>query len=549
MVDDRAVRFQNRAPVQKSTSQRDAYLKALTDYGNTSRPVTPPPAAVMQSDQRNTGQKLVDGFNNWLRQSGMGNFLPDADEAAQTALELTMPFGAGQMTSDTRGSLSSRQAKADNPLPFFADGAMYLGGYGVGAGIGAVAKKLAPYAPLAKGVIQHPAQVAKGTSHLAGIGMPRNKAFIASAANPSGATAVKGLTADELIDIPGPIQAAYLRANMVHRSRNARLADPDTLLHPRDVPIDSGRATGDGTYLANNAQISKDRFSGFGDNRYSANLPVTEQIKRAQESKGYMTNDVAREMGIDFVGGTSSIRKGGSQTTGPNAHTRWDDEIVQDLRKQGYEGWRDDSATVDWNIGVPGQTGLEKRKAVTLETINDFLMRKTEVASDAIQRPISVVGDSLQEAFRKDEVLPPWFLDAFTKWTERRGSVLKPYRGPAILNKGRTNGGWGDAIFAGDGRPYRPNEKLTELFYNLSLPYKKVQGARMGMQSKYDDALKNYNNAERERIADALHIGSKLPRPPVMKWRETPTPPPGYVPGPAPSTPGLIDLLKALANQ
>ncbi len=156
MVDDRAVRFQNRAPVQKSTSQRDAYLKALTDYGNTSRPVTPPPAAVMQSDQRNTGQKLVDGFNNWLRQSGMGNFLPDADEAAQTALELTMPFGAGQMTSDTRGSLSSRQAKADNPLPSSQMGAMYLGGYGVGAGIGAVAKKLAPYAPLAKGVIQHP---------------------------------------------------------------------------------------------------------------------------------------------------------------------------------------------------------------------------------------------------------------------------------------------------------------------------------------------------------------------------------------------------------
>jgi len=38
MVNDRAVRFQNRAPVQKSTSQRDAYLKALTDYGNTSRP-------------------------------------------------------------------------------------------------------------------------------------------------------------------------------------------------------------------------------------------------------------------------------------------------------------------------------------------------------------------------------------------------------------------------------------------------------------------------------------------------------------------------------
>ena len=481
----------------------------------------------------------------------MGNFLPDADEAAQTALELTMPFGAGQMTSDTRGSLSSRQAKADNPLPFFADGAMYLGGYGVGAGIAAVAKKLAPYAPLAKGVIQHPAQVAKGTSHLAGIGMPRNKAFIASAANPSGATAVKGLTADELIDIPGPIQAAYLRANMVHRSRNARLADPDTLLHPRDVPIDSGRATGDGTYLANNAQISKDKFRGFGDNTYSANLPVTEQIKRAQESKGYMTNDVAREMGIDFVGGTSSIRKGGSQTTGPNAHTRWDDEIVQDLRKQGYEGWRDDSATVDWNIGVPGQTGLEKRKAVTLETINDFLMRKTEVASDAIQRPISVVGDSLQEAFRKDEVLPPWFLDAFTKWTERRGSVLKPYRGPAILNKGRTNGGWGDAIFAGDGRPYRPNEKLTELFYNLSLPYKKVQGARMGMQSKYDDALKNYNNAERERIADANYPeGSKLPRPPVMSmYGVEPMPPPGYVPGAAPSEPGLIDFLKALKNQ
>ena len=72
MVDDRAVRFQNRAPVQKSTSQRDAYLKALTDYGNTSRPVTPPPAAVMQSDQRNTSRPSpLDALaRNYLRTSG-----------------------------------------------------------------------------------------------------------------------------------------------------------------------------------------------------------------------------------------------------------------------------------------------------------------------------------------------------------------------------------------------------------------------------------------------------------------------------------------------
>ena len=71
------------------------------------------------------------------------------------------------------------------------------------------------------------------------------------------------------------------------------------------------------------------------------------------------------------------------------------------------------------------------------------------------------------------------------------------------------------------------------------------------MQSKYDDALKNYNNAERERIADANYPeGSKLPRPPVMSmYGVEPMPPPGYVPGAAPSEPGLIDFLKALKNQ
>jgi len=135
------------------------------------------------------------------------------------------------------------------------------------------------------------------------------------------------------------------------------------------------------------------------------------------------------------VGGTSSIRKGGSQTTGPNANTRWNDEIVQDLRKQGFEGWRDDKATVEWEIGVPGSTRLEKYKApVTLETINDFLMRKTEVASDAIQRPIKCCGGTVSKKLsEKMKCYPPWFLDAFTKWTERRGSVLKPYRGPRHL--------------------------------------------------------------------------------------------------------------------
>jgi len=507
----------------------------------------------MQSDQRNIGQKMVDKFNNWIRQSGMGNYLPDADEAAEIVVNLALPYTASQM-GDTRGSLSWRQAKADNPLPFFADGAMYLGGYGVGAGIGALAKKLAPYAPLAKGVIQHPAQVAKGTSHLAGIGMPRNQAFIASAANPSRATAVKGLTADELIDIPGPIQAAYLRATMLHRSRNARLADPDHLMHPRDVRIDSGRATGDGTYLANNAKTSEALFAGYGINKYKPKLSVFDQIKRAQESKGYMTDDVAREMGIDFVGGTYSIRKGGTTTYGPNASTRWDDEIVQDLRRQGYEGWRDNSATVDWNIGVPGQTRLKKYKApVTLESMTDFVGKKGEEFSAAVQRPISVVGDSLQEAFQKDEVLPPWFLDAFAKWAKNRGIVTHNYAGPRVIGKGgkAQDNPWSNLSYGEGTREFVPSDSLTKMFSGLSLPYKKVQGAKLGAQSKYDDAMEEYVRAESRRMAELnqpSQLDPSIPRLPPISLPGMP-PPPGYVPATPPAKPGLMDLLKALANQ
>ena len=112
----------------------------------------PRSTGAITQDTRNAGHKLVDGFNNWFRQTGLGNYLPDSEEASKTALSLVAPFTAEQM-GNTRGSLSARQSKQQNPLPFAADLALYAAGGAaaplIGAGARAVAKPYNAYRAMA----------------------------------------------------------------------------------------------------------------------------------------------------------------------------------------------------------------------------------------------------------------------------------------------------------------------------------------------------------------------------------------------------------------
>jgi len=105
----------------------------------------PQSAGAITQDTRNTGQKFVDSFNNWFRQTGLNNYLPNSEEASNLALSYAAPFTAGQI-GDTRGSLSARQSKQQTPLPFAADAALYAAGGAAVPLIGAGAKAIAkPY--------------------------------------------------------------------------------------------------------------------------------------------------------------------------------------------------------------------------------------------------------------------------------------------------------------------------------------------------------------------------------------------------------------------
>jgi hypothetical protein len=195
--------------------------------------------------------------------------------------------------------------------------------------------------------------VVRGANALRGTGMKGLPAYATAAGNPQAAASALGKSAEEVISEGGPMQGALLRYLGRHRSSNPSLGRG--LMHPEDVPIEAGRIFGPSTYFAQTPGISDSSFSNFGKNIYRIGMKPSGWADTAK-SKGY-------------IDGVELLDKG---LPAPNASTKWSDPLIQNLRDEGYLGFKHGLAFTDWDMGaVPGM-GLKKINTMGLDNPGMF---------------------------------------------------------------------------------------------------------------------------------------------------------------------------------
>ena len=458
MVDDRAMRF--RQQVMPPVSRRQP------------RP-TPQPVAPTRNSRLNEVARVAMGMNPFTGTS-------QADRDASTGF------------IQRHGAMDALLAPASSLVEDFADAgyapSTAAGRFGLGAAAFG-ADVLNPVgwaagAPIDK-AIDTGIAIKRGVDALGEIGVRGPSAFAMSAADPAGAQAARNLPRFESslmqmqnrgfvhpiggLNIPiedsSGMNAAILRYLGRHRSREPLLGLG--VQHPADVPINTGRAAAGGTYFGASRETSDAGFSGFGNEVYRIQEPLWNVWNTVRNSPGYITpGALQRRMPANV-----DLNAAEALSLGPA--TAWDDPLMQQLRDEGYLGYRyADDAFTDWTVGARPFVGLSKESG------------SSTVGALANQLKLDEVAQGARE----------------------------------VLNV--------------------PVEATRNLLSNIR---GRVGGAQQASQNAYQNALREYQESERNRLAQ--EFGSLYNTNPSL----LPPAPPGYTPaGPPPSEPGVLDFLQYL---
>jgi hypothetical protein len=241
-------------------------------------------------------------------------------------------------------------------------------------------------APIDK-AIKAAVPVVRGANALRKTGMKGLPAYATAAGNPQAAASALGKSVEEVISEGGPMQGALLRYLGRHRSSNPSLGRG--LMHPEDVPIEAGRVFGPSTYFAQTPEISDSSFSGFGKNIYRVGMKPSGWADTAK-SKGYIDRAELLDKGLPA----------------PDASTKWSDPLIQNLRDEGYLGFKHGLAFTDWDIGAVPGIGLKKINTMGLDNPGIFGARNL----------FDSVGEGLKEGKESflDALASPFLRESFS---------------------------------------------------------------------------------------------------------------------------------------
>ena len=151
---------------------------------------------------------------------------------------------------------------------------------------------------------------------------------------------------------------ASILLNRTARHRTTDIIDLKNLKHPKDVEVRTGRNYGPGLYLAQSEEMSRDSFHTLGQNVYKIKSGIFSNLK----TKGYISEkDMGKKMAKFYgeehpeIEALSSVkgnqwRQFSTKLTG----MKWEDDFIQQLIKEGYQGFKHGDAITNWLAGVPG---------------------------------------------------------------------------------------------------------------------------------------------------------------------------------------------------
>jgi hypothetical protein len=287
--------------------------------------------------------------------------------------------------------------------------------------------------------------IKRGADALGEIGIRGPSAFVMSAADPAGAQAARNLprSVDGAgiggLNIPvedsSGMNAAILRYLGRHRSRKPLLGLG--VQHPRDVPIDAGRAAAGGTYFGTSREASDSSFRGFGNEVYRIQEPLWNVWNTVRNSPGYITTGALQRR----MPARMDLNDAEALSIGPA--TAWDNPLMQQLRDEGYLGYRyADDAFTDWTVGARPFVGLSKESGSSTvgalakelglnevaqgarEVLNVPVEAARNVADKVIRQPIKKVQDARSASQRAYE-------NALGKYNYNEGLKLQEMFGPS----------------------------------------------------------------------------------------------------------------------
>ena len=154
---------------------------------------------------------------------------------------------------------------------------------------------------------------------------------------------------------PSGIEALAVTRSAITRSENAI---PD-LIHPKNVPMVNGRVFGPGVYAGTTKFASDKYFSEFGRNKYKFVMSPS-MIKRILSSKGYANDEIIGNELSKIGFNPANVSYGINQPWMKDLqNTSWESQIIQNLLKQGYIGYKHNDAITNWILGVEHGLGLK----------------------------------------------------------------------------------------------------------------------------------------------------------------------------------------------
>ena len=156
--------------------------------------------------------------------------------------------------------------------------------------------------------------------------------------------------------------------------RNRSPQEITELMHPRDVPVSTGRVSGPGSYFAVTPETSNKYYSGFGDVIHRMTM-TPKAILKLLTGKGYVDSQKFAQEYMEVMGKQSSIASLENMT----GNNQWrafsstelngmefDHPVIQSLIKKGYVGYRHADAFTNWLVGVPN-SGFGLKPVKTLD--------------------------------------------------------------------------------------------------------------------------------------------------------------------------------------
>jgi TP901 family phage tail tape measure protein len=223
--------------------------------------------------------------------------------------------------------------------------------------------------------------------------------------------------------LPPGMQALIDDMAMVHRSMDPYLVTK----HPGQVAIYNGNAQGPGTYFYRTRKESLLKGWEYGGYQYQQRHNPLSALKTAT-SKGYLDFQEATFKMNAFVSGK-----------------RYDDQVIQDLIKQGYIGMKDPGTGVMTNfmVGTKGGPTLKKvgPEPGKLERFFSMFNPGSKFAAGGMVPKYFAAGGMVPKYFAAGGMVPKYFGDGgmakkYAKGGDVVPSMLTP--GEFVMNKNAT---------------------------------------------------------------------------------------------------------------